>query len=154
MTEAPSASTPISPTDQAAYRHWTTDHARFGDTDRFGHVNNAVFATFCETGRVTVIHDPGRPLTPPGHIFVIAKLTLAFRAEMHWPGQVEIGTGLLRLGRTSFTLGQALYQAGACTATAESVLVLIDNITRRAAPLPEATRAILRDYAIGDAVAG
>ncbi len=29
----------------------TSDKVRYGDTDRQGHVNNAVFSTFLETGR-------------------------------------------------------------------------------------------------------
>jgi acyl-CoA thioester hydrolase len=30
---------------------YSVDKLRYGDTDRQGHVNNAVFATFLETGR-------------------------------------------------------------------------------------------------------
>lgn len=30
----------------------TFDKIRYGDTDRQGHVNNAVFSAFLETGRV------------------------------------------------------------------------------------------------------
>ena len=38
------------------------DKLRYGDTDRQGHVNNAVFATFMETGRVELIYNPEDPL--------------------------------------------------------------------------------------------
>ncbi|HDG9121136.1 TPA: acyl-CoA thioesterase, partial [Pseudomonas aeruginosa] len=36
----------------------SSDKIRYADTDRQGHVNNAVFATFLETGRVEIIYDP------------------------------------------------------------------------------------------------
>ncbi len=37
------------------FPHRTFDKLRYGDTDRQGHVNNAVFATFLETGRVEML---------------------------------------------------------------------------------------------------
>src|SRR5882762_5091599 len=70
----------------------TFDTVRYGDTDRQGHVNNAAFATFCETGRVTFFFQGSQPLPPPGTSFVIARLILDFRAELAWPGTVDIGT--------------------------------------------------------------
>ncbi|GAN78278.1 acyl-CoA thioesterase [Acidisphaera rubrifaciens] len=135
-------------TRRETFAHWSRDLARWGDTDRIGHLNNAVFATFFETGRVSLIHDRTLMLGPPGTLFVIARLAIDFRAEMHWPGEVEIGTGLLRIGRSSVTLGQALFQAGRCTATAESTLVLIDAATRRATPFPPASRATFHRFAL------
>ena len=52
------------------------DKLRYADTDRQGHVNNAVFATALETGRVELLHDPNLPLAGPGSSFVIARLEL------------------------------------------------------------------------------
>ena len=37
----------------------TADVIRFGDLDPQGHVNNTVFATFFETGRVMLLREPG-----------------------------------------------------------------------------------------------
>lgn len=122
----------------------TYDKVRYADTDRQGHVNNASFATFCETGRVEILFNPDRPLYPPGTAFVIARLVLDFRAEIRWPGTVDIGTRVERIGRSSFTLSQALFQAGRLVATAETVIVLMDDETRRSAPLPPATVDALR----------
>lgn len=123
------------------------DTVRYGDTDRQGHVNNAAFATFLETGRCQLLYDPALPLAPAGTAFVLVRLVLDLRQELHWPGTVEIGTRLARLGRSSFTLSQALFQAGRCAATSESVVVLMDESTRRATPLPETSRTTLRALA-------
>jgi acyl-CoA thioester hydrolase len=121
----------------------TTDTIRFGDTDRQGHVNNAAFATYCESGRVAFLYDPSGSLAPPGCSFVIARLTIDFRREANWPGTVEIGTRILTIGRSSFTLAQGLFQGGTCFATAESVLVLMDHSTRKSTPLPPGLVATL-----------
>jgi acyl-CoA thioester hydrolase len=130
--------------DPASFRHWTDERLRFSDTDMVGHVNNAVYATFLESGRVSFLYDPAWPLRPPGHDFVIVRLVIDFRAEAHYPGEVRIGTRLLALGGRSFTLGQGIFKDGACIATGESVLALIDHENRRAVPLPGALRERLQ----------
>ena len=43
----------------------TYDKLRYGDTDRQGHINNAVFVTFLETGRVATLEAGERPLRGP-----------------------------------------------------------------------------------------
>ncbi len=78
--------------NRSDYASWTMDTIRFADTDKLGHVNNAAFSTFLESGRVHFLLDREKPLNQPGTSFVIAKLILDFKAEMHWPGQAHIGT--------------------------------------------------------------
>jgi acyl-CoA thioester hydrolase len=124
-----------SPTARAAYGIWTSDTLRYGDTDRQGHVNNAVFATFCESGRVSFLYDERLKLLAPGTNFVIVRLELDFRAELFYPGTVDIGTRVLAIGRRSFRLGQGVFMGELCAATAECVMVLVDDGTRKAIPL-------------------
>ena len=130
-------------TDRAAFRLWTQDRLRYADTDRQGHINNAVFATFLESGRVAFLYDPAAPLAPAGCEFVLARLTIDFRAELHWPGVVDIGSTILAIGRSSLTIGQAVFAGALCAATAETVIVLTDAATRRSTPFPDALRARL-----------
>ena len=133
-------------TQPGFFLHWAKDVVRYGDTDRQGHVNNAVFATFLESGRVGVLCAPDRPLAPEGASFVIARLVLDFRGEIHWPGEIAIGTTVLRIGGSSVTLGQGLFVDQQCVATAETVIVLIDNATRKSRPLSDPIRAELQKY--------
>jgi acyl-CoA thioester hydrolase len=128
-------------TKPGLYSRWTKDIVRYGDTDRQGHVNNAVFATFLESGRVAILHAPDKPLAPPGASFVIARLVLDFRAEIQWPGAVDIGSLVLRVGTSSVTLGQGIFVGNRCVATAETVIVLMDETTRKSRPLPDAARS-------------
>jgi acyl-CoA thioester hydrolase len=121
----------------------TFDKLRYGDTDRQGHINNAVFATLFETGRVNVFHEGETPLLAPGFSFVIARIAIDYRAELFWPGRVDIGTGVKAVGNSSVTFAQALFQDGRLAATAESVVVQVDAVTRRPAALPEAVKAVL-----------
>lgn len=125
------------------YPFRTTDKLRYGDTDKLGHVNNAVFATFLETGRVDLLCDPERPVNDPGTAFVLARLVVDFRAEAHWPGSVDIGTRIQSIGRSSLRLQQAVFQNGACIASGETVLVQMDEATRKSRPFSKTARASL-----------
>lgn len=76
---------------------------------------------------------------------MIAKLSLDFLKEMNFPGTVEVGTRVNQIGKSSFTCGQALFKDGECCSTAESIIVLTDENTRRSAPMPEKVLQVLRD---------
>lgn len=117
------------------------ERLRFGDTDQQGHINNAVFATLFESGRVDFLYDEGSDMPPAGTQFVIAQLTISFVGEMTFPGEVTVASGIARIGTSSITLSQALFVGGNCTATADSVIVLTDLQSRRSAPLPDAARS-------------
>lgn len=130
-------------TSRAAYPIWTSDNLRYGDTDRQGHVNNAVFATFCESGRVSFLYDEKLDLRGPDANFVIVRLELDFRAELFYPGTVDIGTRVLSIGKSSFRLGQGVFKGELCAATAECIMVLVDDRTRRSIPLRPQLRAWL-----------
>lgn len=83
------------------YPYRLSDNVRFGDLDPNQHVNNAVYATYFETGRVTLMKSPDYGLTPPGLAWIMVRLDIHFRAELHWPNTIELGLGVVKLGRTS-----------------------------------------------------
>lgn len=140
--------TAADPPSQTAYPHQITERLRFGDTDMQGHINNAVFATLFESGRVAFLYDPGHGLPPDGTQFVIAELTVRFERELMFPGDVVVASGVSRIGNTSLTLTQALFTGDERVATAHSAIVLTDMATRRSTPLPEAARSRLEALAI------
>ena len=133
----------MSPPTPESFPLQIVERLRYGDTDRQGHVNNAVYATLFESGRVSVLYDPARALPPEGCEFVLARIGIDFLRELNWPGDVIVGSAVTRIGRSSATLAQAIFRDGEAVATAESVVVLMDSAARRATPLPEAARAAL-----------
>lgn len=119
------------------------DKLRYGDTDRQGHVNNAVFGTFLETGRCELLEAGfGAAWREEGSSIVIARLELDFIAEILWPGRVEIGTAILKLGNSSIRLEQAVFQRDILAARAQTVLVHL-GVDKRPAPLPDEARHVL-----------
>ena len=130
------------------FPHRTTEVIRFGDLDSNNHVNNAVFSSFFEAGRVTLFRDPRRALglMPDGLIWTLAQITIDYLDEMHWPGTVEVGIGLASLGRTSAVFEQALFFEGRCTATAKAVNVLVDQASRRPTPITDEIKSKYRPW--------
>jgi acyl-CoA thioester hydrolase len=131
------------PTDLSAnplledFPYRLTDNVRFADLDPNQHVNNAVYATYFETGRVTLMKDRSFGLMPVGLAWIMVRLDIHFRAELKWPGSIEMGLGVSKFGRTSVTFDQVVFSETRCVASSQSVSVLIDEISRRPVPLTD-----------------
>ncbi|MRG87571.1 acyl-CoA thioesterase [Salinibacillus xinjiangensis] len=123
------------------------DKIRYRDTDRQGHVNNALFSTFLETGRTELLYVNMR-LNPENASFVIANKNLDLLSEIQWPGIVEIGTAIRRIGNSSVSLFQGLYQNGKLVALADTVIVQMNEKTRKPQPLSVETREELKQYLV------
>ena len=136
--------------DRGSYRFWGRDVLRFADLDPNGHVNNIAYAVFCENGRVEFreSHNPKMETGPgmetgAGTDFVIVRFAIDYIAELNYPGTIDIGTRVLGVGRSSYRLGQGLFDGDKCVATAESVIVCIDPESQRARPIPDGLRQSL-----------
>ena len=129
---------------------WSVDiPPRFGDLDPLRHLNNAALARFYEDGRVRFVDAIGaRAAIDPGHGFVVAEVAIQYLAEGRYPDVVTVSSGLLRLGRSSFAMGHALFQLGACIGTSETTLVYVKRKESGSRPLPEGLRAALSAYAL------
>jgi acyl-CoA thioester hydrolase len=124
-----------------AYSYWHTEKIRFSDTDMIGHVNNVAFAAFIESGRVAFTHSGVIGGMPKGLLIVMARIELDYRAELHWPANIDVGSRLLRIGRSSFAIGNGVFDGPTCAATSVTTLVVIDRVTRKATPIPDSVRA-------------
>lgn len=122
----------------ADFPHRVADNIRFGDLDPQGHVNQAVFLTYFETGRVAMFRTPDLGIGVPGLTYVMVRMEVDYVKELHWPGSIEIGTGVAEFGRSSFKVSQAIFRDGVCSSIGRATLVCMDVKTRKATPLPEA----------------
>jgi len=135
------------------YPYILSENVRFADLDPNHHVNNAVYATYFETSRVMLTRDPDIHLTPTGLGWVLVRLDIHFRAELHWPGEVQLALGVARIGRTSVGYDQAVFAEGTCVASARAVTVLIDQATRKPTALGEEMITNLQRWQMRNAVA-
>jgi acyl-CoA thioester hydrolase len=126
------------------YHHWHSIDVRIADLDDQRHVNNAVFAVYCEEGR-RKFWEPSWPLIRAEKVMTfIARLSIDFHREMGYPGRVDVGTAIKRIGNSSYTMAQALFIDQECHATIEVVSVIAAVQTRKPIPIPDSLRAHLQ----------
>jgi acyl-CoA thioester hydrolase len=116
---------------------------RYSDMDALGHLNNAVYATLFEAGRVAHYMQTFDGAMPEDADFVIVKLTIEFKAEARYPGTARIATRVARVGGSSLTYAQDIRIEGRLVATAESVCAMFDTVRRKAIRIPDGLRALL-----------
>jgi len=116
--------------DRSIYPHWCTDTVRFSDQDAAGHINNVALCAYLETARLTFMRDMGVMAGgEDGVRGISAGMTVSFLAEAHWPGQVELGTGVIKVGTSSITVGSAAFKDGVCVVAAEMTVVRLQGKT-------------------------
>ena len=133
--------------DRSQFRVWISENTRFRDTDAQGHVNNAVYATYFEIARGATRHLlTGRP---QGSTSVVARQVINYHVQLRHPAKLDIGTAVVRIGRSSWDLGYGLFKEEVCHATGEVTMVLIEKATGRSMPLPAAFRDKLEALMLG-----
>lgn len=133
------------PTTLESYPFWTSDTIRFQDIDHNDHVNNIAFAIYSETGRTNfidhLIGEFGDKLA-----FVVARLTVDYLAQSYFPGNVEIGTAVQKIGTKSCTLAQAVFCKSECVATSKTIWVYFNHKENRSEIMPDDVRDLLPKY--------
>jgi acyl-CoA thioester hydrolase len=131
--------------DRSIYPHWCSDTVRFSDQDAAGHINNVALCAYLETARLTFMRDLGlMGDTAEGTRGISAGMTVSFLAESHWPGKVDLGTGVIRIGASSITVGSAAFKDGVCIAAAEMTVVRLKG--KKPHPIDASLRHALEKY--------
>ena len=134
--------------DPAVYPVSVTVPSRFRDLDTLGHINNVAIGSFYEEGRAALNRTafPSDYRRKHNMRLLIVDVHIAYLAEAHYPGDIEVRSGISRLGGSSYTIALALFQNGVCVGTCETVLVNTDG--SRPAPLPDDGRQALEALAL------
>lgn len=130
------------------FRHATHVQVRLGDLDPFGHVNNAMVATYVEQGRVVYLRDVlGTGADPVSMPFILARLEIDYLAQTLFDDPVEVGTRVDWIGRSSVHMSHLLTgRGGRELARSEAVLVAFDYEIEKPVPVSEAWRAAMTTY--------
>jgi acyl-CoA thioester hydrolase len=130
-------------TSRQTYSHWTPVTIRYSDQDAMAHVNNTALATYIEAARTAFIYDLISKGGMQGLEFILARVIIDYRRELHYPGTVEVGARLIRVGNKSLTTGYGVFRGDECIATSESVNVFYDMATRKTVVPSDSVRAAL-----------
>ena len=122
--------------------------SRFQDLDPLGHINNVAIGAFYEEGRGNLNRKAFSLEMRKAHgmRMVIADVHIAYLDEAFYPSDLVVGSGILRIGGSSYTIAQALFQDGRCIGASEAVLVNTDG--KKPAPIPRQGRDALESLMI------
>ncbi len=134
-------------TERATFKTWTRVSVRYNDLDPLGHVNNTALAIFLEQARCELI-TPRLKAHSRSLDMVLASTRLDYLKELHYPGDVEIGTIATRLGTKSFELAHGAFQDGVCAGTGSVVLVFFDLDKRSSVAPPSDIRALIESLLV------
>ena len=110
--------------DRALYPHSVRVQTRYHDEDRLGHVNNIAVAAYYDEARSQLMRrtfELTNGLT--GVRIVTADVRVSYMGEVFHPGDVEVASGILRIGNSSWEIGQTMFQNDRCVGVATTVLV-------------------------------
>jgi acyl-CoA thioester hydrolase len=119
------------------------DTVRFRDVDAWGHVNNAVYLTYCEDARMAYLAHLGLVRSVAEAQMILARAEIDFRSPTHVGEELEIGVRPGQLGRKSFVLEYQVRADGRVVAESTSVLVAYDYRRGEAVEVPAAWKEAL-----------
>jgi acyl-CoA thioester hydrolase len=129
------------------FRYETTVSPRYRDLDPMGHVNNAVYASFCEQARMEYFDDVFE-MDLDALNMVVAHLELDYERPIPQGESVTVRVRVAEIGGSSFTMAFEVLADGAVAATGETTQVVLGD-DGSPARVPEAWRERVREFENG-----
>lgn len=118
--------------------------ARYGDMDPDGLLAELSVTRYMEQSRARPLNIVRRP----GVGLLVARLDLVFRRWNTGLANIELPSGISRIGNSSFVVRGTVLAAGDLVATGESVMVLMNRDAQRAEPIVGALRKTMTEIAL------
>ena len=116
----------------------------WGDMDAFNHVNNTIHLRWFESSRIRYIEQAGMRELLDAHKVgpILASLNCSYRQQLRYPGHVDVGSRVSRLGRSSLTIVHQIVnqESGELAAEGASVVVVFDFEKQRPRRIPDDVR--------------
>lgn len=134
------------PEPRARYRAFRAITTRWMDNDQYGHVNNVVYYSWFDTA-VNALLIERRALDPATSpvIGLVVETQCHYFEPLAFPGNVEAGVCVARMGTSSVHYEVGLFAEGAPMSAARGhfVHVYVDRVTRRPVALPHTLRTVV-----------
>ncbi len=129
--------------DSADYRHQCDIQVRFNDIDKIGHVNNAVYHSYLELGRVHYLNDVMEgTINWDEEGFVLARTEIDYLRPLYLRDQISCFTRFESAGNKSFILKSSICRktkdGWETCSTALTTLVCMDYTSGKSKILPQA----------------
>jgi acyl-CoA thioester hydrolase len=115
--------------DPARYPFRCQIETRYRDLDSNLHINNGVFATLLEEGRVRYHRASqfGNISGDPELSAMVASVAIEYLGESHFPEPLDMHVGAARIGNSSYELCQLVMQRGEAVAFARVTMVCMKH---------------------------
>ena len=127
----------------------TNIDVRFRDLDAMGHVNNSVFFTYFEEGRIDFSHKVFNISDPSGFSFIMAHIRCDFLLPVKLGHRLTLQMWVNSIGKKSFGYGYKLVERSdesVIFALGESIQVCYDYTENKSIPVPDEMKAKLSTY--------
>ena len=134
------------PRGRDAYRHFATVTTRWADNDAYGHVNNTVYyAWFDSVVNQWLVGQGLLDIAAGDPIGLVVETGCRYFAPLSFPGDVEVGVAIEKLGSSSVTYRLGVFAPKDDSPAAEGHFthVYVGRANRRPVPLPAAWRTRL-----------
>ena len=115
----------------------------FGDIDGMKHVNNNRILEWFELGGLDIYRYENWKL-------IMVRKEADFVGQLRFGEDVEIRTYLLKIGNSSFTVGNEVWQSNELKAKGKTVIVHFDYVTQKSVPIPDDVRKKLEEHLISE----
>ncbi len=125
-----------------------THKVRFCETDALKHVSNTALVIWFESAREPIF----RMFTPSMDIDNWPLILASYKVDFHkqiYLGEVEIRTGISRMGGASFDVHQEVWQNGEKCASGTTTMVHFDYHNQSSCKISEGIRQQLQAIAVG-----
>jgi len=139
------------PLGRADFRRFLAIPTRWMDNDSYGHVNNVVYYSYFDTlVNEHLISAGGLDIANASAIGLVVETCCRFHRPLSFPGVVDAGMRVARLGETSVRYDIGLFGHGEAeaAATGHFVHVWVERATSRPTPVPAPIRAALADLLV------
>ena len=82
---------------------------RWRDLDAFGHVNNAVYASYIESARGMLFKKWNLPFDGKGKSLTVAAISINYLKQLKHPTSLIIGQRIIKIGNKSFDVESSIF---------------------------------------------
>lgn len=125
---------------------------RFGEIDGMKHVNNNHIGEWFELAREEIYRYfiPDLDLSPEKWTLILVRNETDFTGQIRYGQDVEIRTYILKIGNSSFTVGNEVWQDGELKSKGRSVIVHFDYLKEKAIRIPDDIRVKLENLYLAE----
>lgn len=125
-------------------------HARFGETDALGHINNTSYFIYLEEARIRFFESLGFTMQLNDWKFILASTKCDFVSQGYFDQILTVKTYVSKIGSKSFQLEHDIVcsQTNELIAKGNAIIVYYDFENQKSEELPDLLKEGLKSYVL------